>query len=188
MTPAPWPAVGALEVKSVPRGHHAGDEMVKAARVRLLRAEAVSPGKFWVLIAGGVAEVEAALAMGLAAAADSLLDSLFIPNLHPGVIPALEGGVVSLPSGALGIVETATAASGVVSADRALKTAPVALHGLHLANGLGGKAYFTVSGEVGDVQAAVEAAEREAGAGGRFLSSQVIPRPHRDFLKGCLGT
>ena len=181
------PALGAVETSSVARGHHAGDEMVKAAHVELLRASALSPGKYWVLIAGDVASVESSLQMGLLAAGETLMDSLFIPNLHPGVLPALHG--VAAPPGlqALGIVETATAASGIRAADRALKTAPVSLFELRLSNGLGGKAYFTLGGTVSDVVAAVEAAEREANSTQQFVASQVLPRPHADFLKGALG-
>lgn len=180
------PALGAIETSSIARGHHAGDEMIKAAPVTLLRAETLSPGKWWVLIAGGVAEVEAALAMGYAAAGETLVDSLFIPNLHPGVAQAIAGTVVPSAGKALGIVETASVASGVRAADRALKTAQVTLHGLRLANGLGGKAYFTLGGEVADVNAAVEAAELEARSTQQFIASQVLPRPHRDFLEGAL--
>ncbi|HVP39546.1 MAG TPA: BMC domain-containing protein [Candidatus Saccharimonadales bacterium] len=184
---APAPALGALETTSVARGHHAGDEMVKAAHVRLLRAEALSPGKYWVVVSGTVADVESSLRMGLRAAGETLIDSLFIPNLHPGVLPALTGTAPPPPQAALGIVETASAAAGVRAADRALKTAPVELHELRLANGLGGKAYFTLSGSVSDVNAAVEAAEREAAASQQFVASQVLPRPHRDFLAGAVG-
>jgi microcompartment protein CcmL/EutN len=132
-----------------------------------------------------VADVEAAMAKGLRAAGETLLDSLFIPNLHAGVVRILAGQAAPAPSGALGIVETATAASGVKAADRALKTAPVTLHRLRLANGLGGKAFFTLSGTVSDVGAAVEAAERDAAAGRQFVASQVLARPHPEFLEGA---
>jgi microcompartment protein CcmL/EutN len=180
------PALGALETTSVARGHHAGDEMVKAAHVTLLRAEALSPGKYWVLIAGSVADVEASMKMGLLAAGETLIDSLFIPNLHPGVLQGLSGVAPEAPEAALGIVETASAASGVRASDRALKTSPVQLHELRLANGLGGKAYFTQTGTVSDVVAAVAAAEREAAASQQFVASQVLPRPHVDFVKRAL--
>lgn len=182
------PALGALETTSVARGHHAADEMVKAAHVRLLRAEPISPGRYWAVVSGSVADVDAALRMGLAAAGETLVDSLFIPNLHPGVLPAISGTAPRPARQALGIVETASAASGVRAADKALKTAPVTLHELRLANGLGGKAYFTFTGTVSDVNAAAEAAEREAARSQQFVAAQVLPRPHKDFLAEAIGS
>ena len=184
---AALPSLGALEISTVARGHFVGDEMIKAAPVRLLRAAPLSPGKFWILISGGVAEVEASLQMGRLAAGESLLDSLFLPGVHPGVSEALAGRCPPAREQALGIVETATASSGVRAADRALKTAPVLLYQLRLANGLGGKAYFTVGGEVSDVTAAVEAAEREAASVQQFVAREIIARPHPEFLRGVLG-
>lgn len=181
------PSLGALEISTVARGHRVGDEMIKAAPVRLLRAVALSPGKFWILISGGVAEVEASLHMGRLTAGESLLDSLFLPGVHPGVDEALAGRCPPVQGQALGIVETATAASGVRAADRALKTARVVLYQLRLANGLGGKAYFTLGGEVSEVTAAVEAAECEAASVQQFVAREIIPRPHPEFLKGVLG-
>ena len=84
-------ALAAVETGSIAQGTVVGDAMVKTASVTLVEARPLSPGKFWVLIGGDVAEVRAALAKGLDAAADTLLDSLFIPQLHDGVMPALRG-------------------------------------------------------------------------------------------------
>ncbi len=181
------PALGAIETTSIARGHHVGDEMIKAAHVTLVRAETLSPGKWWILVAGGVAEVEAAMRMGLSVAGETLVDSLFIPNLHAALARAIAGSLAPDSGRALGIVETASVSSGIRAADRALKTAPVLLHALRLANGLGGKAFFTVGGEVAEVNAAVEAAELEARSTQQFVASQVLARPHRDFVAGALG-
>ncbi len=180
-------ALGAVEVTSLARGHLVGDEMLKASHASLLRAESLSPGKYWVLIAGSVADVEASMQVGQRAAGETLVDSLFLPNVHPGVAAALQGGPASSPSGALGVVETASVSAAVRAADRALKTAPVKLHQLRMANGLGGKAYFTLTGSVFDVNAAVEAAGREAALTQQFVGSEVLPRPDPDFLRGAVG-
>jgi microcompartment protein CcmL/EutN len=169
-------AIAAIETSSIAQGTVVGDAMVKTAEVELLEARALSPGKFWILIGGGVAEVRAAYQRGVDAAAETLLDSLFIPQLHEMVVPALQGDVKGPDDDALGVLETLTAAAAIVSADRAAKAARVLVRTIRLANGLGGKGYVFVSGEVSDVQAAVEAGRVEAQSKGLLVRSVVIPR------------
>jgi microcompartment protein CcmL/EutN len=171
-------AIAAIETSSIAQGAVVGDAMVKTAEVELLEARALSPGKYWVLIGGGVAEVRSAFAAGVAAAAETLLDSLFIPQLHEMVTPALRGDVKGEDDDALGVLETLTAAAAIVAADRAAKAARVLVRTIRLANGLGGKGYVYLSGDVADVQAAVEAGRAEALANGLLVRSVVIPRLH----------
>jgi microcompartment protein CcmL/EutN len=106
------------------------------------------------------------------------VDTLFIPNVHPQVFPAVLAatGVESLD--ALGVLETFTVASTILAADTAAKTAPVRLIEIRLAKGLGGKAYFTMTGAVYDVEAAMDAALAVVKSGGNLVRSVVIPRPH----------
>ncbi len=171
-------AIAAIETGSIAQGAVAGDAMVKQAEVDLLRATPLSPGRFWVLIGGEVGPVRAAHARGLEVAGDALLDSLFIPRLDPMVLPALRGDRPRLEADALGVIETLTAASAIVAADRAAKTAAVTLGDLRLANGIGGKGVVFLGGEVGDVQAAVAAGREEALAKGLLVRSVVVPRLH----------
>ena len=171
-------AIAAIETSSIAQGTVVGDAMVKEAEVELLEARPLSPGKYWVLIGGDVGPVRAAYARGLEVAADALLDSLFIPQLHEMVMPALAGTVPTLEADALGVIETLTAASAILAADRAAKAASVTVRDLKLANGLGGKGFVFLGGEVGDVQAAVEAGRAEALKKGLLVRSVVVPRLH----------
>jgi len=171
-------AIAAIETSSIAQGTVVGDAMVKQAEVTLLRASPLSPGKYWVLIGGDVGPVRASYARGLEVAADALLDSLFIPQLHEMVLPALLGTVPTLEADALGVIETLTAASAILAADRAAKAAAVTVRDLKLANGLGGKGFVFLGGEVGDVQAAVEAGRADALGKGLLVRSVVVPRLH----------
>ena len=171
-------AIAAIETSSIAQGTVVGDAMVKQAEVTLLRASPLSPGKYWVLIGGDVGPVRASHARGLEVAADSLLDSLFIPQLHAMVLPALRGTVPALEADSLGVIETLTAASAILAADRAAKAAAVTVRDLKLSNGLGGKGFVFLGGEVGDVQAAVEAGRAEALQKGLLVRSVVVPRLH----------
>ena len=171
-------AIAAIETSSIAQGTVVGDAMVKTAEVTLLHAAAISPGKYLVLIGGEVAPVRASFQRGLEVAADSLLDSLFIPQLHAMVLPALGGTVAPVDDDALGVIETLTAASAIIAADHAAKAAAVTIRDLRLANGLGGKGVLFLSGDVSNVQAAVDAGRVEALKKGLLTRSVVVPRLH----------
>ncbi len=85
-------ALALLEVSSIARGVVVADAVAKRARIELLQCGPVSPGKYLVLFAGGVAEVDESLAAGAAAAGDSLLDRLFLPQAHEQLLPAVRAG------------------------------------------------------------------------------------------------
>ena len=171
-------AIGAVETSSIAQGHVAADAMVKTAEVELLELRPLSPGKFWVLIGGEVATVRASFRRGVDIAGETLLDSLFIPQLHETVIPALRGICPPHDHDALGVIETLSAAAAIVAADRAAKAAEVVVRDLRLANGIGGKGVVVLTGAVGDVQAGVEAGRAEALQKGLLTRSIVIPRLH----------
>jgi microcompartment protein CcmL/EutN len=179
-------AVGAVETSSIAQGVVTGDAMVKTAEVQLLQAVTLSPGKYWVLIGGEVATVRAALKRGVEVAADTLLDSLFIPQLHDGVLRALAGTAVARDDDAIGIIETLTAASAIEAADAAAKAANVVLRDLRLANGIGGKGVVYLTGDVSNVQAAVEAGRALAHKKSMLSRSVVVPRLHAQMKERIL--
>ena len=174
-------AIAAIETSSIAQGAVVADAMVKTAEVELLQASTLSPGKFWVLVGGEVATVRAAFRRGCEVAAETLLDSLLIPQLHAMVLPALAGTAAAVDHDALGVIETLSAASAIVAADRAAKAAAVTLRELRLANGLGGKGVLYLTGDVSNVQAAVEAGRAEAQGKGLLARTVVIPRLHRQL-------
>jgi microcompartment protein CcmL/EutN len=169
-------AIAAVETSSIAQGVVAADAMAKTADVEVLEASMLSPGKYWVLIGGGVAEVRAAIQSGIETAADTLLDSLMIPQVHTQVMAALRGTVPRGGDDALGILETLTASAAILGADQAAKAARVTLRDIRLANGIGGKGVVFLTGEVGEVQAAIEAGRDDARRRGLLARSVVIPR------------
>jgi len=179
-------ALAALETSSIAQGHVVADALVKTAEVELLEAAPVSPGKYWVMIAGEVGPVRAAWSRGREVAAETLLDQFFIPQIHEGVLPALRGAVRGVDHDALGVIETVTAAVAIVAADAAAKAAEVVIRDVRLANGIGGKGVVLVTGRVGDVEAAIAAGRDEALRLGLLTRSVVIPRVHPQF-KARLG-
>src|SRR5436305_11279057 len=153
------PALAVIELSSIARGHRVADAMLKRAPVRLVRAEPVSPGKFVILVEGDVAAVDESFVVGTDVAADRAIDKLFLPHPHAALWLALAGGAdASDGVESLGVVETTTVAATVRGADAAAKAARVRITEMQLARGIGGKAFFTVTGSLGEVEAAVEAA------------------------------
>jgi microcompartment protein CcmL/EutN len=178
------PCVGLLELASIAAGFETTDALRKEAAVELLQARAVTPGKFVILFTGTVEDVSSALRRGLETGADTLLDSLFIPNIEPTLL-ALVGGARAAPGAldAVGVIETLSVASTIRAADIAAKTASLRLVGLGLAVGIGGKSYVTFTGEVADVGAAVDAGAADAERAGMLVRRVLIPRPHADLTE-----
>lgn len=177
---APQPAIGLLELTSIARGIVAADAMAKRAPVRLLQSQTICPGKYLVLIGGDEDPVREAMDVGCHYAGAYLVDRLIIPYLHPQVIPAL-AAVQPLPAlEAVGVIETFSVAATVVAADAACKAAEVTLIEVRLGNGLGGKAYVTMSGDQFAVEASL-AAGVAAVESGLVVRSELIPAPHTDM-------
>jgi microcompartment protein CcmL/EutN len=178
--PAIEPALALLELDSIAAGIEAGDAMAKRAPIDVIRAGTVHPGKYLILVGGAVADVEEALDAGREVGASSILDVVFLPNVHPALVAAIRGERRTAAGEALGVIETATVAAIIEAADAGLKGAHVQLLEIRLADDLGGKGYLLFDGPVADVEAAVEiGAGRIAGSPG--LAWRVIPRLHAEM-------
>src|ERR1700691_5608210 len=102
------PAISTFEISSIARGYFLLDQLVKKAPVHILEAAAVSPGKFFILINGDEASVEESRKTLLEQAAEQVLDEVYIPQIHPEVLPALYSQNQFSILESVGIVETAT--------------------------------------------------------------------------------
>jgi microcompartment protein CcmL/EutN len=157
------PAIALWEFSSIVEGVNAADAIAKGAPVDLIYTGTTHPGKYLVLVAGDTASVEVAT-MIVDDLTVTLIDVVFLPDVHPTVVDAMVSSDTTAPThaDAIGLVETTTIASGVDAADAAVKAADVALSSLRMADGIDGKAYFIVEGVIGDVEAAVEAGRTRA--------------------------
>ncbi len=183
MTPkpssAPIPTLGVVELSSIPKGLRICDLMLKKAPVRVLRAAPVGCGKFLVTLTGDEASLQEAVDEGRAAAEPYLVASIVLPNVHPAVVRALAGGTPAAGAlDAVGALEAHSLASLIRAADLAVKTADVQLLELTFDRDLGGKGYFTLCGELAEVEAALEAAERLVQAEGHPVQREILARPH----------
>lgn len=177
-------AIGVLETSSVARGIEVADAVLKEASVEMLFATPVQPGKYVMLYTGSVQDVRASTARGAALAGGDLVDQLVIPQIHAQVVPMLKRtGRINGTLDAVGVVETNTVASTIASADVALKTATIDLVDIRLANGLGGKSFYVLTGEVSDVKSSTAAGAKVAQERGLLAREVVIPSPHKDLVR-----
>lgn len=177
-------SIALLELSSVARGIEVADAILWEAKIELLFAEPVQPGKYVILLTGSVQDLSSAMRRGAELAACDLVDQMLIQQVHEQVIVGLKRtGRINGVLDALGVVETTTVASSILAADVALKTATVDLLELRIANGLGGKSFFTLTGEVSDVRSSVIAAAAFARERGLLARDVLIPRPHPELVR-----
>ena len=172
------PAVCLLEFSSIARGIEAGDAMAKRAPLQVLRAGTVHPGKYLVLVGGLTADVEESMAAGREVAGDALVDVVFLPDVHPDVVASIGGARREDDHEALGVIEAATVAATIDAADAGVKGAHVTIRDLRLADDLGGKGYVLFSGEVAEVEAAVDYGVARTTASGQAVTYVVISQLH----------
>ncbi|MDD8024894.1 MAG: BMC domain-containing protein [Acidobacteriota bacterium] len=177
--------IGIMELGSLAAGYRVEDALLKTAPVSILIARPICSGKFLIVVAGSVASVKASLAGGIRVGGESIIEHRIINNLHPAVLPALGLAVeigTELP-GALGIVETFSAAAAVEAADAAVKNAPIGLFRIHLAMAMGGKGLVLFCGGLGDVRAGLDAAVAVMAESGMLAGSALISAPSAELLR-----
>lgn len=175
------PTIGLLELDSIAAGIEVTDSLLKEATVRPLFARPFSPGKYAVLFTGSVEDVKSALRRGHEIGADAVLDAMILPSVADGVLEALDRPIEVPPLDAVGIVETLTIGAALRAADAAVKRGSVDLIELRLAQGIGGKSYFTLTGEVSDVETATLAGATPEQERGLLIRRVVIARPHPEM-------
>lgn len=182
----PDSAVGIIEFSSICRGIEAADLMLKTAEIKLLVSRTICPGKHMSLIAGDTAAVRSAIEAAEVLGEREVVDHFLIPNLHPDVIPAIEGVRMPGEMKALGVLESFSVASLVEGADIAAKTAAVELIEIRLAMAIGGKGFVTMSGEVAAVRAAVDAGAARIGEKGLLVGKVVIANPRPEIVRDLI--
>jgi len=166
--------LGLVESRSIAAGVLLADRMVKAAQVHLLKAKTICSGRYFIQIAGDRAAVETAVDV----AKDStppVLGSFVISRVHPALFESV-GSCRNIPRGnALAVVECRTAVAGVVAADQALKKANVQLARLVTGQGICGKSFFVLNGEVSEIEEAAAMACQNLGK--NLIEAVVLPAP-----------
>jgi microcompartment protein CcmL/EutN len=181
------PALGFLELSSISRGLFLTDVVLKKAPIRVIASQPVSSGKHVLLYIGDVASVQESHQEAVANADGTVLRQVLIPGVHPQLAPFLDSIWNQLPTRhpvgeAVGNVESQTLAGAILSADTALKAAQVSLCRMRLGQGIGGKAFFVLTGRQEELEAALEAAKSTLTQVESYVRTDLIPRPDEEAL------
>jgi microcompartment protein CcmL/EutN len=174
-------AIGVIELKNIPKGVEATDAALKSAGVQVVAAHPSCPGKYEIILTGSISNVTASVSHVLSKFDGYVIDSSIMGRIDEQVIAALFGTQKTERKGALGLIETFSAATTIKAADLAVKTAKVEIFDLRVSRGMGGKGVVMLTGEIGDVAAAVEAGANYAATTGQLSSQAVIAAPHTEL-------
>ena len=174
-------SIGVIELKNVPKGVEATDDALKSAGVEMVSAHPSCPGKYEIILTGSISNVTAAIDHVTGKFENYGIDSSVMGRIDEQVITALFGTQQSEKKGSLGLIETFSAATCIKAADIAVKTARVEIFDLRVSRGLGGKGVVIITGEIGDVTAAVEAGANYAKGAGMLSATSVIAAPHEEL-------
>lgn len=170
-------AIGMVEYLTVSTGIQAADMIVKTAKVDIIEAQTVCPGKYIVIFSGDLSAVKASIEASKNSYGEKLVDSFLLGNPHESIFSAIYGAAEIKDKRALGTLETFSAASIIVAADEAAKTSDVELIEIRIARGMCGKSYLMLTGDVAAVEAAIKKAASVVGESGMLLDSSIIANP-----------
>jgi microcompartment protein CcmL/EutN len=169
-------AMALLEFNTIAIGVLASDLMVKKSPIALLRCGTIHPGRYLILIGGSVASTQEAYAVGiqLGEREGALNGSVFLGDVHPYLHDAVLGTRRDLAGDALAVVETQSSPALLAAVDAAIKSTSVKLSEVRLGDDLGGHALAFLSGELSDVEVALEICSERAGD--QLLARTLLPR------------
>ena len=176
-----YKAIGVIELKSIPKGVEAADAALKSAGIEMVSAHPSCPGKYEMILTGSISDVTVAVEHVVKKFDGYVVDSSVMGKIDEQVIKALFGTQEGERKGSLGLIETFSASSAIKAADIAVKTARVEIYDLRVSRGMGGKGVIMLTGDVGDVTAAVEAGANYAKSVSTLSSFTVIASPHREL-------
>ncbi len=179
-------AIGMVEVNSIAKGIYIADQMLKRSEVEVVTCSTVCPGKYISVVHGLVAAVKESVEKGVEDAGTFLVDSIVIPNVHPGVFPAIVGASSPEHIQAIGILESYSLSAMVIAADAVLKAAELEAVEIRLGTGLGGKAFFVFTGEVAAVKTGIEVGSESIGEKGLLVNAEIIPGPSAKLIPTLL--
>ncbi|MFQ5982444.1 MAG: BMC domain-containing protein [Woeseiaceae bacterium] len=171
-----YAALALLEFETIAAGVLASDLMVKRAPIALLRCGTIHPGRFLILVGGSVASTEEAFVVGvrLGETERNLTGSVFLGDVHPMLHDAVLGARQDLAGEALAVVETHSSPALLAAVDAAVKSTPVVLSEVRLADDLGGHALALMSGDLTDAETALGICTERAGD--QLLAQTLLPR------------
>lgn len=175
--------IAAVEFKSVSRGMMVTDEMLKAARVNLILATPLCPGKYLTIVEGDVPSVQRAAETADLIGERHVFSSFVITALNTEIIEALGGKRSEDLGESMGILESFQMSNLLSAADISLDSAEVKISQFRLGRGCGVNSFYIVTGKLAAVEEATRNASVFLGELGSLIAEKVIANPDRDLLR-----
>lgn len=181
-----FPAIAAIEFGDIPCGIFATDAMVKKSPISVLKRGLISPGRYLTIMGGTTASVDEAFTEGVFWGAEHVTDRVILPDVDVQLHDAILGRKPpKTATGALAILQTSTVCSTIRAAELALKSTPIVLMELRLAESpLAGKGISVYRGELYDIEAAMDVAQSFLEQARVHASVRIIPAPHDAVVAG----
>jgi len=175
-----YPAIALVEFGDIAKGVYTTDAIIKKASISVLKCGTISSGRYLALFGGSTGAVDESYREGLEVGQDSIIDHVFLPDIHPVVHDGLLGKRARKGwAGSMAIIETPTIACNVRAAELALKGTPVGLVEIRLADSwLAGKGVSFYFGDLHDIQAAVDIAVGALKDSHVDVLYQIVTSPH----------
>ena len=174
-------AIGMLETRGMASLMASTDAMLKAAEVQLCGRHGIGSGWLTAVIAGQVADVEAAIRVGEVEAnrTGELIGAQVVPRPDARAMDAMPHatglGAEQAQPRAIGLLETQGLTPLVAGADAMLKAAQVELGGWAFIGGA--LCHAPIFGDVAAVQTALEVGRQAAERIGTVYATLVLPQP-----------
>jgi len=179
-------SIGMIEFNSIAKGIETTDIMLKQSEIYLIRTSTICPGKYVTIIYGDTGSVKSAMQAGKTHAEINIVDSFTIPNVDPSVIKAINGTSMVKPSSAIGVLEFYSVAGAILAADEAVKAGNITLIDIKIGFAIGGKGIVILTGNIGSVNVAVDAAIISSKKSSLLMDYAVLPRADKRLLESLM--
>lgn len=165
-------AILIVEFNSIPIGIKTLDIILKKSNVEIYRAGVACPGKYFFIVYGTNEDINYCSNQ-----IDKNGKFEIISGVSKRVIEILGKNKTKNIDDAIGIVEFFTISEGVKALDMILKSSSVEAIKLRLGNGIAGKSYFIVSGDISSVTEAMLQIEKTI----KYKSYEIINNPIKEL-------
>ncbi len=178
--------IGIIELNSIARGMEVTDSLLKAAKVELLKANTICPGKYVVIVKGVVGAVKSAIKTGIEIGKENVVESKVIPRIDTRVISAINATSEVQNMKSLGIIEFFDVTSALYAADSAIKAADIEIIEIRMGYAIGGKSFITLTGDLSSIKTAVRVGSRVGEENCMLVNKVVIASPSKELLESLL--
>ena len=176
-------ALGIAEFRSIAKGIEILDTMTKKANVKIIENRIVCIGKFFVIIAGEVADVKAAMDTLNVLSDAELVGAKVIPRIEDGVIDKINGKMLRENISAIGVLETRDINSGLYAANFIKESSNVEIIRISFTLGLGGKSLVIFTGDIASVKHGIEVARDNLKDPKAIIYAGAIASPSKELIE-----